>query len=268
MPLELVRAEGARRHRGLPGDLQAGSARGHEPALGRQQHVARRAQPFGRDGRRRDARFRRSRLDRARRRLAARSAPAAEPLPARSDGGRAAAATSTCAPAPPVTAIKSAQGYVFKGERLGQVEPNAKLGDRSRTGSTPTPSASAPCSCPSSSRARPTSSRSSRRPTATPTLRSTGCGCARPISTTARCRPWRTCWSRRTSGRRRSFAASIRSIASRGGFVAPPCGSAPLPEGAFCFDTRRPGNGNGGHLYGTDLPANEKSDLLAYLLTF
>jgi mono/diheme cytochrome c family protein len=55
---------------------------------------------------------------------------------------------------------------------------------------------------------------------------------------------------------------------SRGGFLAPPCGSAPVPAGAFCFDTRRPGNGKGGHLYGTNLPANEKSDLLAYLLTF
>jgi mono/diheme cytochrome c family protein len=56
--------------------------------------------------------------------------------------------------------------------------------------------------------------------------------------------------------------------ASRGGFVAPSCDSAPVPAGAFCFDTRLPGNGKGGHLYGTDLPANEKSDLLAYLLTF
>jgi hypothetical protein len=28
-----------------------------------------------------------------------------------------------------------------------------------------------------------------------------------------------------------------------------------------------PGNGNGGHVYGTDLPAAEKADLLAYLLT-
>jgi len=54
----------------------------------------------------------------------------------------------------------------------------------------------------------------------------------------------------------------------RGGFVAPPCNSVPLSAGAFCFDTNRPGNGNDGHLYGTDLSATEKSDLLAYLLTF
>jgi mono/diheme cytochrome c family protein len=55
---------------------------------------------------------------------------------------------------------------------------------------------------------------------------------------------------------------------NRGGFVAPPCGSAPIPAGTFCFDTRQSGNGNGGHRYGIDLPANEKSDVLAYLLTF
>ena len=36
----------------------------------------------------------------------------------------------------------------------------------------------------------------------------------------------------------------------------------------FCFDTRLVGNGNGGHVYGTSLSATEKSDLLAYLLTF
>jgi hypothetical protein len=40
-----------------------------------------------------------------------------------------------------------------------------------------------------------------------------------------------------------------------------------LPQG-FCYDTRLPGNGNGGHVYGTALPASEKEDLIAYLLTF
>jgi mono/diheme cytochrome c family protein len=58
----------------------------------------------------------------------------------------------------------------------------------------------------------------------------------------------------------------------RGGFAAPPCApsSAPTstPAGRFCYDTRQPGNQNGGHLYGVNLPADKKSDLLAYLLTF
>jgi hypothetical protein len=54
---------------------------------------------------------------------------------------------------------------------------------------------------------------------------------------------------------------------TRGGFVAPPCNPANPAPGAFCFDTKRPGNGNGGHLYGTDLAADQKADLVAYLLT-
>jgi hypothetical protein len=51
--------------------------------------------------------------------------------------------------------------------------------------------------------------------------------------------------------------ASSRLLASR----------RPLPTG-FCYDTRLPGNGNGGHTYGTSLAPAEKADLLAYLLTF
>ena len=53
-----------------------------------------------------------------------------------------------------------------------------------------------------------------------------------------------------------------------GGFISPPCEPGrPLPSG-FCYDTRQPGNGNGGHTYGTSLAPAEKADLLAYLLTF
>jgi len=63
---------------------------------------------------------------------------------------------------------------------------------------------------------------------------------------------------------------------ARGGFLAPGCGSTALiaapPENAprrgVCFDTRLRGNGNGGHLYGTELPDAMKADLLAYLQTF
>ena len=53
-----------------------------------------------------------------------------------------------------------------------------------------------------------------------------------------------------------------------GGFVAPSCDPRQNPPEGFCFDTRLVGNGNGGHVYGTSLSATEKSDLLAYLLTF
>lgn len=56
----------------------------------------------------------------------------------------------------------------------------------------------------------------------------------------------------------------------KGGFRADTCepGEA-TPPGTICFDTRLPGNGNGGHLYGTGMLSDaEKADLLAYLKTF
>ena len=52
-----------------------------------------------------------------------------------------------------------------------------------------------------------------------------------------------------------------------GGFLAPPC--APGADSkAFCFDTSARGNSAEGHAYGTNLPDGQKRDLLAYLLTF
>lgn len=54
---------------------------------------------------------------------------------------------------------------------------------------------------------------------------------------------------------------------ARGGFVSPPCPPDSETE-AFCFDTTLPGNGNSGHLYGTELTAGEKTDLLEYLKRF
>ena len=64
--------------------------------------------------------------------------------------------------------------------------------------------------------------------------------------------------------------------AERGGFRAPPCpaagsdgdGAGGLGEAGFCFRTRLPGNGNGGHDYGTGLSDADKAALLAYLRRF
>ncbi len=53
----------------------------------------------------------------------------------------------------------------------------------------------------------------------------------------------------------------------RGGFIAPPCDPSAPRRGRYCHDTSLPGNGNGGHLYGTRLPPSQKADLLAFLLT-
>lgn len=65
--------------------------------------------------------------------------------------------------------------------------------------------------------------------------------------------------------------AYVRLDPIRGGFEAPAC--IPGREGeaggvGFCFDTTLPGNSSRGHLYGTDLTAAEKEALLGYLLTF
>jgi hypothetical protein len=54
---------------------------------------------------------------------------------------------------------------------------------------------------------------------------------------------------------------------NRGGFVAPSCDPRRPEKAVFCFDTTLSGNANSGHLYGTDLTAADKADLLAYLLT-
>ena len=53
-----------------------------------------------------------------------------------------------------------------------------------------------------------------------------------------------------------------------GGFVSPECDPKNPPAKGYCYNTALPGNGNGGHEYGTTLSASEKDDLVAYLLTF
>lgn len=54
----------------------------------------------------------------------------------------------------------------------------------------------------------------------------------------------------------------------KGGFAAPACAPGAKVAKGFCYDTSVRGNGNGGHLYGTDLPDRDKDALVAYLLTF
>ena len=66
-----------------------------------------------------------------------------------------------------------------------------------------------------------------------------------------------------------AFVRGIDIIDSKnGGFLSPSCTPGRQPPQGFCYDTRLPGNGNGGHTFGTTLPATEKEDLIAYLLTF
>lgn len=53
----------------------------------------------------------------------------------------------------------------------------------------------------------------------------------------------------------------------RGSRVYDEAGMGFRDEGSFVFDTTQPGNGNGGHGYGTTLTDADKSDLLEYLKT-
>ena len=53
-----------------------------------------------------------------------------------------------------------------------------------------------------------------------------------------------------------------------GGFEAPPCDPENDGRGAFCYDTRKPGNSNAGHDFGTGRRVEERRDLLEYLKTF
>jgi len=53
-----------------------------------------------------------------------------------------------------------------------------------------------------------------------------------------------------------------------GGFEAAPCDPENDSHGVFCYDTRKPGNSNAGHDFGTAHSIEERRDLLEYLKTF
>ena len=68
--------------------------------------------------------------------------------------------------------------------------------------------------------------------------------------------------------RPKAFIRGSDVLDPTGGFVSPSCDPDRPPPDQFCFDTLMPGNGSGGHVYGVNLTGTEKADLLAYLLTF
>ncbi|HEY3663343.1 MAG TPA: hypothetical protein VGL24_09355 [Chthoniobacterales bacterium] len=79
-----------------------------------------------------------------------------------------------------------------------------------------------------------------------------------------------TCLIRLTNDRRPSTAATTITIRSKSCSRSRPSAQWVLrANGAelFLFDTRRRGEGNGGHLYGTTLPPEQKDQLLEYLKT-
>ena len=68
--------------------------------------------------------------------------------------------------------------------------------------------------------------------------------------------------------RPRSFLIGSTTIdPKRLRFVVKPCDPDVKQSEGFCFDTSRDGNANTGHVYGTDLPPEDKQGLIAYLST-
>lgn len=67
-------------------------------------------------------------------------------------------------------------------------------------------------------------------------------------------------------------AAFVRGLTKlddiHGGFEAPSCDPRSYQGEGFCFDTALNGNRKDGHLHGTELPVEDRRDLLQYLLTF
>ena len=104
----------------------------------------------------------------------------------------------------------------------------------------------------------------SARPTAMSRCRSTACGCGRHFSTTGRCPRSRSCSSRPRAGARRFYRGYDVFDPVRVGFISE--GDVATRTGTL-YDTRLPGNGNAGHLYGVELTPAQKKALIEFLKT-
>jgi mono/diheme cytochrome c family protein len=157
-------------------------------------------------------------------------------------------------------------GYVFEGERIGEVEPIANLGtDRARLDS-----------YTEAFRARQLEELFAGTPYQFKNFKKTDGYANMPLDGLWLRGPYLHNGSVPTlvallqspEQRPKAFIRGLDVLDAAGGFVAPDCDPAQPPAEGHCFDTTLPGNGSGGHAYGVDLTEAEKSDLLAYLLTF
>ena len=157
--------------------------------------------------------------------------------------------------------------YVFEGEYLGKVEPNARLGvDPARLDSYTAEFQRYQVS--ELFKGTPYQFRHFRKTDGYANLPLDGLWLRAPYLHNGSV-PTLADLLRPPAERPRTFVRGLDLLdAEKGGFAAPPCDPARPPERGFCFDTGLPGNGNGGHAYGTGLPPAERADLLAYLLTF
>ena len=96
-----------------------------------------------------------------------------------------------------------------------------------------------------------------------PTCLSMASGCARRICTTARCLRCAICWRRRRPVPKTFYRGYDVYDRKKAGFVSDV--AAENGKKYFLYDTALPGNGNGGHLYGTHLSPAEKDALVEYM---
>ena len=249
--------------------LDAGAARGHEPALGRKQRFRRRTQSQRGAGRRCHAGHRRPGLHCPHRGMDV--GPETAPLPR--TGTRSTKHRPNAVPRFTPAIAPIAMG---KARRTATITTPAGTNASDRwcrwTTSTPIPAAGSPihrispahrtCSMP----AIPGGFTGSVRPAAMPITRLTGSGRARPICTTVPFRPCAISWNRRQTGRGSGTGAATNSISKKVGYRS----DRAAPGALFRFDTSVQGNSRSGHegtAYGTHLPDADKDAIVEYMKT-
>jgi cytochrome c5 len=162
---------------------------------------------------------------------------------------------------------QEAQGYVFSGKYLGQVEPNGRLGvDPHRLDSYTEPFQRYQVS--ELFKGTPYQFRHFRKTDGYANLPLDGLWLRAPYLHNGTI-PTLEDLLKPPAERPVTFVRGLDLLdPANGGFLTPPCNPAQPRTDGICFDTRLPGNGNQGHDYGSQLLAEAKSDLLAYLLTF
>jgi hypothetical protein len=164
---------------------------------------------------------------------------------------------------------QSPDGYVFEGEFLGKVEPNAKLGvDQSRLDSYTEKLRDYQLTLFKDVDGGKYRFRHFRKTDGYANLPLDGLWLRAPYLHNGSV-PTLVDLLSPPAQRPKAFLRSSDVLdPEKGGFLAQSCDTTTAVAKGFCYDTSVRGNGNGGHVYGTDLPDSDKEALVAYLLTF
>ena len=261
----------ARRVVGLSVALDAGPARGHEPALGRQQLVGRRAQPQRGPRRRRDAGQRRPASSRGSRRGCGICRHLAYPAPDTIDQEAAERGRALY-----VAVLRRLPWHGRPGRLRLRYSAATRRSARSSRSTRSAPIPGRWASYTPELRGRPELALCglslalpaiSARPTATPTIRSTASGRARPICTTARCRRSRDLLEPAEARPAVWYRGSDELDLGRVGYRSEPrrpAGALPLRH---LRSPATPTPDTKARRYGTDLPAADKDALVEYMKT-